>query len=157
MLEQHCTDLCTMLENCVVTPSDCVSDCVEGLEWFGPLCQARELVLLECLVDLSCEEFLAYAEANSVQAEVMSPYPCEAENVASCGKDCEIWGPVHEGPGDCALAMKCLGQPLKLVDCDGETCACYEDNVLVGSCDDPFGFCAAADPQPDEGILGCCG
>jgi hypothetical protein len=148
-IEQVCSDLCAVYDDCLGADPVCVQDCVDYLSGFADAeCLASELQLTECLTGLTCQELDAFVN----QTE---PFPCQAEAAATCGEgECSV-GVLgnSQNPGMCEVIATCQGQE-QSIECDGMTCTCFVDGSEAGSCTDVLAICD--EPSPEE-IDACCG
>jgi hypothetical protein len=148
-IEQACSDLCAVYDDCFGAERGCVEGCIAYLSGFADAeCLASELQLTECIAGLSCQELDAFAN----QTE---PFPCQAEQEAICGEgECTI-GILgdSQNSGVCEVFVTCQGQE-QTIECDGTTCTCQVDGLETGSCTDVLTICG----EPSfEDIAACCG
>jgi hypothetical protein len=141
-----------VINDCFEAEPDCVAACIDHHAGLDADCLGVELELTQCLAGLTCDEL------NQFAAQDPEPYPCQAEQEASClgggGGECIVGVGAGENPGECSVSVQCEGDPEQSVECNGALCTCYIDNVEVGGCANAVEICN--DPG-SETLAACCG
>jgi hypothetical protein len=92
------------------------------------------------MVESGCQE--ASCEQESIQLEM------------ECS--CDVSGGGDVGGTTCEWAWSCYGRPGRAVVCEGETCTCFEEGAITGTCE-ANGVCAEAPEAFGAFALDCCG
>jgi hypothetical protein len=131
-ITEACTQACALVESCMPGLDACFDNCVGRYVAFAddPECAAAELAVVECVSGLTCEEFEHFLN------EAPEPTPCQAERDQTCFPPpvCTV----DIGPGNdvaCDTLIVChSGKREYRVECDHESCICFQDGVETGSC-----------------------
>ena len=141
------------VECMLLTTEDCLDACNEG-SGLGPECDAAATEFLTCEAMMTCEELISFVDDGD-------PGPC-ADQFAAVARACpECGGSSGGNATECQADRSCAGEPVVAVECDTQTCTCFEDGAPVGTCP-AMGVCMAMDEvQPDtnwpEFMAQCCG
>ena len=147
-----CQAYCERFLECAPRDADpveiCVPQCQQGFQG-APMCSEAATGLLECVANLTCEQFVAFVADDEID-------PC-IEQVAAledvCGPGCLMSG--SGGPGGCSLGRIC-GDQDQDYQCMDDTCTCVENDVPGATCP-AAGFCELDEAAQVEVIKDCCG
>lgn len=114
-------------------PAACTLLCEEKLAAASPACAAASETLLTCIASMTCEQ-LALALDGQLD------HPCGSEQIdrddacAGAPDSCDTGGGGDVNGTSCSVETLCPGDPLRSMTCDTESCQCFEEDQLIGSC-----------------------
>lgn len=151
-----CEAFCDKGPMCGLEPGGaaCVEFCEMQIDGVDAACGAASEALFECVVDMTCEEFLAFVNGED-------PGPCldegEAQEDACQGSmdECEVGAGGDIMGTECEWTKMCPDTMTVTMHCDTEACTCMVGEEMVGMCD-AEGICAELDGIEDKAAV-CCG
>ncbi len=152
-LMKLCEAWCSKNAGCQASqPDGCAADCFAELGSGESVCAEAEQALLNCMLGMTCEEFVAFTDKED-------PGPCAAESSAvdeACA-DQACTGSIgtSEDSSECSYSVDCPNQPLREMQCTVETCTCLEDFKEVGTCP-AMGVCMTLEDIGAKS-MDCCG
>lgn len=131
----------------------CVEECIGDFAGEGS-CATANVTLLECLAEMTCDEFAGDDWGHCGGA-------AKAQGEA-CGVDhCNVIASGELGGTSCTIELMCAGEPPQRTECDEDVCVCFEDGVEIGSCEASAMTCEPpTDPAGIDAIvtwtIDCC-
>ena len=152
-LMQLCEAFCAKNAECKqADPDGCAADCFDDLGSQEGMCVDATVTLLDCLLGMTCEQFVAFTdedEAGPCEA------PADAAENACAGEVCvENLGSNEQGT-ECSYGTECPDQPIRDMQCSESACICFEDGQEVGMCP-AMGVCMNIDELSTK-AMDCCG
>ena len=151
-LMQLCEAWCNKNVGCQETGRDaCAAECFADLSDQEGMCADAFTALLECMLGMTCEEFVAFTDEDE-------PGPCAAEADAyqnACSDEvCIASIGTNQDNTECSYSVDCPGEPSRELQCADETCICLEDGEQVGMCP-AMNACMNIDELSNK-ALDCC-
>ncbi|SFE73012.1 hypothetical protein SAMN02745121_05321 [Nannocystis exedens] len=133
---------------------ECVQQCIVDYESEGE-CAAGNSALLACLAGMTCDEIATDTWASCGEA-------AKAQGEACGVLHCNVFGSGESGASICTIELACAAEPPQWMECDSAQCVCFEDGVLIGSCEPSASICTPPEEEGDVDRIvawtkACCG